>query len=317
MGVTLHYRGTLETSSQIDEVVQFAVGRAHKLEWGSRRIQRDGRKGVLLLPHRHCEIVSVVFDVRTLDLVDAETGSVAAFTKTQFADFPTHSAICRFLRDLGSRALRDLEVEDESGHFASGKPESFHDAVAAARAVTDATYLDALKRPGETLQLGPHRFVVPPPERLWRRERFDARAVAEFAGVPDTVREFITTCEHSLREAVESEGMTLDATWESVQSVESLLGAIDGGSGGEQGEAFSNLAAAYLGRTLCEEFGASWSHAADEGLCIVNLGGTGLCANPFDIVAARLEWGPVHGIDKHYSSIGAEISRLQSLLAAR
>ncbi len=300
----------------MEDVVSFALRHATSHGWGHKRMDVAGRRGVVVLPHHRCEAVSVVFRSDDGSLVEADTGESRVFTRTEFTDRSTHSAVCRFLRTLGSRFIPDLKVTDESGFFETGRADSFDRSVRAARATLDAMYLEWSREPGRAFELGPFRFVGPDKARVFQRGGFDGHDSAEFAGVPERVREFVLACDRSLREAVAAEGAVLDETLESVQAVDGLLAGFDGRSEAKDLEAFGNLAAAYLGRALTEDLGGVWVHSPDEGLCLANLGGTGLRCNPFDVLAARFEWGPVHGIDRHFSSIRAEVSRLQDLLGS-
>jgi len=152
MGITIHYRGRLNSPNMIDPLSEEVEDIARSLAWGLHRWEEDLSKpntarvlrrkdhieisghvplrGLTLFPHRHCEPVSLTFDRRGY-LLDAfgmtlvssgerKPGNIWLSTKTQFSPLEIHITIVQLFHYLKKKYIGNLEVSDDGGYWESG-----------------------------------------------------------------------------------------------------------------------------------------------------------------------------------------------------
>ena len=152
MGVTLHYRGTLNDPGRLLALCDELMGIAQAMGWTTTRIDDDyhapvdarlehkargaiiegntGLKGIILAPNNECESLWFCFDregrlrsllgqilIRDGILKSDESW---AFTKTQFSSPEQHVWIVGLLRYLKKHYLANLEVRDDGGYWDTG-----------------------------------------------------------------------------------------------------------------------------------------------------------------------------------------------------
>jgi hypothetical protein len=152
MGVTLHYRGTLDDLNRLPALCDELADVAQAMGWSAVRIDDDydapldarlihdsggaridgnvGLKGVVLTPDDGSESLWFCFDragqlrsllgqVLILDgtLIPEESW---AFTKTQFSSPERHVWIVGLLRYVQKHYVSNLEVRDEGGYWDTG-----------------------------------------------------------------------------------------------------------------------------------------------------------------------------------------------------
>lgn len=149
MGVTIHYKGTINNLKNIDDLCDEVIDIAKTMGWPWMRLdedlskpctattQFDGKtikitghlplKGVSFHPHKACEHVDLYFDAQgrlndPLGMILQHEGKIEErhrylSVKTQFAPIETHITIVKLLRHLKKRYIPDLEVRDEGGYW--------------------------------------------------------------------------------------------------------------------------------------------------------------------------------------------------------
>ncbi|HVY61121.1 MAG TPA: hypothetical protein VHF22_05675 [Planctomycetota bacterium] len=136
MGVTIHYRGSLDRPDSVDEVQDRVLDLALALGgraryWFSRGDGPAGRpvRGVFVDLAPGCETVALLFSpegalVSPFEIAEAEEAPVSreswVFAKTQFGPVEAHVALVALLRFLRNRFMSDLEVQDEGGYWDTG-----------------------------------------------------------------------------------------------------------------------------------------------------------------------------------------------------
>lgn len=152
MGVTIHYRGKINSITDIDELTGEAEDFARELGWESQRWNEDWSKpntakisnngdgikitghaplrGINLYPHDHCEPFSLTFNpdgylislIGMTMLADGSTKPEASWmsTKTQFAPIEIHITIIKLLKYIKGRYIHNLEIHDDGGYWESG-----------------------------------------------------------------------------------------------------------------------------------------------------------------------------------------------------
>ena len=133
MGITIHYRGTIDDLTLVDQFenrvldMAFAVGGRATI-WRSYADHDPERmvRGLLLDIAPGQETVSLLLShegqlINSFEIEAAEKGPLpqpsTCFVKTQFGGVEAHVALVHLLSALKENYFRDLNVEDESGYF--------------------------------------------------------------------------------------------------------------------------------------------------------------------------------------------------------
>lgn len=153
MGISLHYRGTLTDKRQSTALLNELEDIGKSMHWSTQvldghwdrkpnaRIERSstgfpaivgdlGLKGIILHPHEACDPLYFCFSASGVLTSPLQVAISAAdnyavtpnwiTVSTQSGRPDLHAAIVRLLQYLQEKYLHDLEVEDESGYWASG-----------------------------------------------------------------------------------------------------------------------------------------------------------------------------------------------------
>jgi hypothetical protein len=152
MGITIHYRGRINSFDLIESLSDEVKDIAQSLGWGMHLWDEDLSKpntarvirhenyiemcghvplrGLTLFPHPDCEQLSLTFD-RKGHLMDAFGMTLVASggrrpgegwlsMKTQFSPLEIHITVVQLLHYLKKRYVGNLEVSDEGGYWESG-----------------------------------------------------------------------------------------------------------------------------------------------------------------------------------------------------
>lgn len=122
MGVTIHFKGTLNDPAQQGAILEELSEIAAEIGWSSTEIEHEAPhvKGVVIEPPKGSEPLSFLFDDegRTRNLTELitnefETEPPYSFIKTQFAPIEVHITVIKLLKYLKKKNISDLEVFDE------------------------------------------------------------------------------------------------------------------------------------------------------------------------------------------------------------
>jgi len=152
MGVTIHYRGHIDSLDQLPSLSEELMEFAESMGWRSVRLDDDwdkapdanlevsaeganitgnlGLKGVIIIPETDGESLSFTFDrdgaIRSpMGMVSILDGSLepeddSVSVKTQFAGPKFHTWVGGLLKYLKKKYISDLEVRDEGEYWESG-----------------------------------------------------------------------------------------------------------------------------------------------------------------------------------------------------
>jgi hypothetical protein len=150
MGVTIHYRGTLNNTGLLPQLHSELTDIARVMKWDCQEMDDDwavepnarlesgrivghlGLKGVLIQPHNASETLAFLFDRNgvlhspagmALSCEGRALGDWVS-VKTQFAPPDVHARIVGLLKYLKRRYISDLEVTDEGGYWETGNWEA-------------------------------------------------------------------------------------------------------------------------------------------------------------------------------------------------
>ncbi len=159
MGITIHYRGKIDSITDVAHLSAEIKEYAEILEWDSRQWKEnwhlpnsaalekgsDGLalsghvpiRGISLFPDPNCEPLFLTFCkngmlASSMNMVmmadkDIDSESMWLSTKTQFASADIHMAIIKLLRFVKSKYISNLEVFDDGGYWESGDVEELED----------------------------------------------------------------------------------------------------------------------------------------------------------------------------------------------
>jgi hypothetical protein len=109
-GVTLHYRGTVRSESDVNAIVSKTVEFAKARSWAFEK-RSDG---VVVRPHAWCEPVALLFEGRVLS---------ENWVKTQFAGPDVHIGVVDLFRLLEPR-FEQLSISDEGEYWETSNREN-------------------------------------------------------------------------------------------------------------------------------------------------------------------------------------------------
>jgi hypothetical protein len=187
MGITIHYRGTIDDMARIEEFedrvldVAFALGGRGSL-WRSYADHDPQRivRGVMLEMSPGQETTSLLLSpegqlIGLMQIEDAEQSVLSespwCFVKTQFGSIDGHAAIVELLSLMKQTWFSDLEVSDESGYWDHRDPVKLADIMSMLR--------NAIREMGHALtDYGLSREAAEDPEILISRIQRVAALVA-------------------------------------------------------------------------------------------------------------------------------------------
>ena len=319
MGVTVAFTGQQDEPSLRDDAIAWARGFAAEMEWtvahtvcverprgvlGDQVLEVPKVMGLSLLPHFACEPVPLLFLQSTGHLVDSfildeGNGDIRleheVLVKTQFAGASVHAEVCQFLVALKERFVPNLEVDDETGFFATG------DAAALAGSM-DAAWerilhgIGAFREPGTELDIGgiPVRVAA------------EDRPGGAYALVSNEHRQLLDGLETWLTTRYGGFGLDFDRTAASVEHLDLLMLEADqegwcNDIEDAEAERIAHALGATFGHTVAALLGGQWELDSEEGLVLAEVGGVGLIMNPFEVAASRIAHGPSHAFEHHFA----------------
>ena len=130
MGVTIHYRGKLNSTDLIDPFCEELKNISIEMEWDyscfdfNKNTDKIPLKGLFIKPHKSAETLQFMVDqlgnLRNAFLVkhvpDDSASTFFIHVKTQFAPIEIHIAVIKLLKYLQQKYALNLEVWDE-GHY--------------------------------------------------------------------------------------------------------------------------------------------------------------------------------------------------------
>jgi hypothetical protein len=151
MGVTIHYRGSIDNKTHIDKFIVEMSDICDSMNWKYEVLDEDwsvpsslevdhqedgvslkghaGLKGISFTPHEHCEPVRLTFDAEghlnsvmniALGMQKSKNGLPWLFSKTQFAGAEVHISIIKLLKYIHKKYVSNLEVRDEGDYWDTG-----------------------------------------------------------------------------------------------------------------------------------------------------------------------------------------------------
>lgn len=151
MGVTIHYRGSLNNKKYIDKFIVEMSDICDSMNWKYEVLDEDwtvpsslqiehqedgvtlkghaGLKGVSFIPHEDCEPVRLTFDAKgqlntvmnlAFGIQKSKSGAPWIFSKTQFAGAEVHISIIKLLKYIHKKYVSNLEVRDEGNYWETG-----------------------------------------------------------------------------------------------------------------------------------------------------------------------------------------------------
>ncbi|MBC8490325.1 MAG: hypothetical protein H8D45_30280 [Bacteroidetes bacterium] len=133
MGITIHYKGTLDKVEKIEDFVNEITDISKEMGWEYDIINTEPEKnkpainGIIIKPHEKSESLSLFFDTEgriqniaslIFENID-DDGPPIASIKTQYAPLDIHIAIIKLLKYIKSKYISDLYVFDEGDYWKS------------------------------------------------------------------------------------------------------------------------------------------------------------------------------------------------------
>lgn len=130
MGITIHYKGCLDSPGLCDSFLEELIDIAKSMEWeytdfSNHKNRKSILKGIFIKPHPESDILQFMVDkngflrnaVLLEHLNNQEEITFLNHTKTQFASAGIHIAIIKLLKYLKKRYISNLEVIDEGDYW--------------------------------------------------------------------------------------------------------------------------------------------------------------------------------------------------------
>lgn len=133
MGITIHYKGKLNSTDLNDQFCEELEDIARSMEWTYNSFDFDEKnktpvKGLFIQPHPKSELLQFMIDKNgflrnALMLEHFPHDDEITFlnhTKTQFAPIEIHIAIVKLLKYLHQKYIENLDVYDEGDYWQTG-----------------------------------------------------------------------------------------------------------------------------------------------------------------------------------------------------
>lgn len=134
MGVTIHYKGKLDTIENIESFCEEMEDIAKSMGWKHTIIDKFDSsdkvpvKGIIIKPHKKSESLQLVTDKQgnlrnafALEFAsDDTTLTYFNFIKTQFAPVEIHIAVIKLLKYIQQKYISNLDVYDEGDYWQTG-----------------------------------------------------------------------------------------------------------------------------------------------------------------------------------------------------
>ncbi len=133
MGVTIHYKGKLNSADNIDSFCEEMEDIAKSMDWKCSAFNFDDKsnvplKGVIIGPHEKSEPLPFMIDkngfLRNPFMLEISKGDDKFtwfnHTKTQFAPVEIHIAVIKLLKYIQQKYISSLDVYDEGDYWQTG-----------------------------------------------------------------------------------------------------------------------------------------------------------------------------------------------------
>jgi hypothetical protein len=134
MGVTIHYKGKLNSADEIDSFCEEMEDIAKSMGWKHTVIDKfDSNdktpvKGIIIQPHEKSESLQLISDqqgnlrnVFAFDFASEDSElTYLNFIKTQFAPVEIHAAVIKLLKYIQQKYISNLDVYDEGDYWQTG-----------------------------------------------------------------------------------------------------------------------------------------------------------------------------------------------------
>jgi hypothetical protein len=134
MGVTIHYKGKLNSIDDIDSFCEEMEDIAKSMGWKQTVIDKFDKndktpvKGIIIRPHEKSESLQLISDqqgnlrnVFAFEFAgDDSELTYMNFIKTQFAPVEIHIAVIRLLKYIQQKYISNLDVCDEGDYWQTG-----------------------------------------------------------------------------------------------------------------------------------------------------------------------------------------------------
>ena len=134
MGVTIHYKGKLNSADYIDSFYEEMEDIAKSMGWKHTLIDRFDNndktpvKGVIIRPHEKSESLQLITDqqgnlrnVFAFEFAGEDSElTYMNFIKTQFAPVEIHIAVIKLLKYIQQKYISNLDVYDEGDYWQTG-----------------------------------------------------------------------------------------------------------------------------------------------------------------------------------------------------
>ncbi len=134
MGLTIHYKGKLNSPELKEDFCSEMKDVAGELEWKFTEYTGPGLPvtGILIKPHPGSEPLSFLFDSKGVMYIHTaldkkilnEMDCSYVSIKTQFAGADTHIAVIKLLKYIRKKYANDLKVYDEGEYWDKGNEEA-------------------------------------------------------------------------------------------------------------------------------------------------------------------------------------------------
>ena len=336
MGITLSFRGQEARRDLRAQALTWARAWAKDQDWGAREVHLTPRLGFLrdellerpvvsgveFLPHFASEPVPLVFaeprgilvDSYVEDRGDLDIGlNGDVLVKTQFAGADTHREVCEFLRELRSRFLPGLEVDDEAGFFEGGEGTPTLEArFAASLAEIVGSGIADAGSGTNSVEIGGFEVELNP-------ETIPAEGDPE-AKLDQEAKNFLRAQELQLKTLWSSGIYRFGPDLDGLQDLELLASDLDGSKemslprdqwDDSIRDLVGGLGSAF-GTCVAKQLGGRWFEDPSGELILQNVGSLGLLVRPLEIAIQRLERGPAFGFELHFSTFTRLLDALRA-----
>jgi len=134
MGVTIHYKGKLNSADNIDSFCEEMEDIAKSMGWKHTVIDKFDKndktpvKGIIIRPHEKSESLQLITDqqgnlrnVFAFEFAGEDSElTYMNFIKTQFAPVEIHIAVIKLLKYIQQKYISNLDVYDEGDYWQTG-----------------------------------------------------------------------------------------------------------------------------------------------------------------------------------------------------
>lgn len=129
MGITIHYKGQIDETANVQAMYDELIDIANVMQWKYRFFKNDPINGLILDLGNKCEPVSFVFDEKgglcnplsvAVGTHEPDSPDNWVSVKTQFAPQDIHVSVIKLLQFIKKRYISNLEVADEGEYWETG-----------------------------------------------------------------------------------------------------------------------------------------------------------------------------------------------------